>query len=137
MNLFVDTSVWSRALRRDGDDDSAEVARLKDALESQEPLFTTGLVLQELLQGFTGPKARDAIVERFAALPMITPSRDDHVAAAELRNVCRRKGVQLATIDAILIQLCIRHGLTMLGADQIFSHAARHVSLRVWRTGRR
>jgi len=40
---------------------------------------TTGLVLQELLQGFRGSRARDAIVDRFRALPFLRPERDDHV----------------------------------------------------------
>ncbi len=133
MNLFVDTSGWSLALRRDDDSGAPAVARLREALRSRESIVTTGLVLQELLQGFRGPKARDAIVERFAALPMIVPDRDDHVAAAELRNTCRRKGIQIGTIDALLIQLCCRHELTMLSTDQDYDHAAKHVPLKRWR----
>jgi predicted nucleic acid-binding protein len=133
MNLFIDTSVWSLALRRDDDSGAPAVARLREALQSRESIVTTGLVLQELLQGFRGPKARDAIVERFAALPMIVPDRDDHVAAAELRNTCRRKGIQIGTIDALLIQLCCRHELTMLSTDQDYDHAAKHVPLKRWR----
>lgn len=38
--------------------------------------MTTGLVLQELLQGFSGPKSRESILERFTALPLLTPDRD-------------------------------------------------------------
>lgn len=133
MNLFVDTSVWSLALRRDRDSDAPEVERLREALGSQQPLFTTGLVLQELLQGFTGPKAKAAIVERFAALPTIVPDREDHIAAAEIRNICRRRGVQVGTIDAVLIQLCIRYELAMLSTDDDFRHAARHVPLKYWK----
>ncbi len=133
MQLFVDTSVWSLALRRDDESSAPEVTRLREALKSREPIATTGLVLQELLQGFHGPKARDAIVERFAALPLIVPDRDDHVAAAEVRNTCRRKGVQVGTIDALLIRLCIRHELTMLATDRDYDHAARHVPLKLWR----
>ena len=109
MDLFVDTSVWSLALRRDVGTAEPAVERLRVALESGEGVFTTGLVLQELLQGFHGPKARDAIVERFAALPLLVPDRTDHIEAAELRNACRRKGVQVGTIDALLAQLCRRH----------------------------
>ena len=56
-------------------------------------MFSTGLVLQELLQGFRGPHAAQSIVERFAALPFITPTRTDHVEAADLCNACRRRGV--------------------------------------------
>jgi len=133
VNLFVDTSVWSLAMRRDSPTDAPEVHRLREALGSQEPAYTTGIVLQELLQGFRGPKARQAILDRFTALPMINPDRDDYVAAANVRNECRGHGVQLGTIDALLVQLCLRYDLVMLAADGDFRHAARHLPLRVWR----
>ena len=132
MSLFVDTSVWSLALRQDRPIRGAEVAMLIRALEAGETLFTTGLVLQEILQGFAGPKSRDQIVERFSALPLIVPDRDDHIHAAELRNQCRRKGVQIGTIDALLAQLCLRYDLTMLTADKDFSHVAEHAALKIW-----
>ena len=133
MSLFVDTSVWSLAFRRDSPGDGPEPGRLREALASREAVYTTGLVLQELLQGFRGPAARDALLERFASLPMIVPDRDDHVAAADLRNTCRRHGVQLGTIDALLARLCLRHDLELLTTDGDFFHAARHAPLRIWR----
>ena len=132
MDLFVDTSVWSLALRRDAGTVGPAVERLRAALEVGEGIFTTGLVLQELLQGFRGPKARDAIVERFAALPLLVPDRTDHVEAAELRNACRRRGVQVGTIDALLGQLCRRYELVMLSTDRDFELMARHIDLRLW-----
>jgi predicted nucleic acid-binding protein len=132
VSLFVDTSVWSLALRRDQPAGRPEVGMLVRAVESGEMLLTTGLVLQELLQGFAGPKSRSRIVERFAALPLIVPDREDHSDAAELRNHCRRKGVQIGTIDALLAQLCIRHDLTMLAADEDFTRIAEHSRLKVW-----
>ncbi|MGL6111492.1 MAG: type II toxin-antitoxin system VapC family toxin [Rubrivivax sp.] len=133
MTLLVDTSVWSLALRRDGVGDAPEVRALRVALEGEEIVVTTGLVLQELLQGFAGPRARRDIIERFAALPLLGPDRQDHVDAAELRNGCRRAGVQLGTIDALLARLCIRHQLTLLTTDNDFVHAAAHCALRVWK----
>lgn len=133
MMLLVDTSVWSLALRRDGASDVPQVQILRDALSSgSHTVVTTGVVLQELLQGFNGPKAVEVIVERFRALPFISPDRQDHIAAAEIRNACRRAGVQVGTIDALLIQLCARHELTLLSTDMDFVHAARHVPLRLW-----
>jgi predicted nucleic acid-binding protein len=132
VTLFVDTSVWSLALRRDSVADVAEVDALRRALQGEEIVVTTGLVLQELLQGFAGPRAATALVERFSALPAIAPDRNDHIAAAALRNQCRRGGVQLGTIDALLAQLCIRHDLVMLTTDRDFWLAAAHCELRVW-----
>ena len=58
MTLLVDTSVWSLAFRRDGESSAPEVVALRSALASGEPVAITGLILQELLQGFTGPRAR-------------------------------------------------------------------------------
>jgi predicted nucleic acid-binding protein len=133
VTLFVDTSVWSLALRRDGSLSAPEVMALRNALEGGEAVVTTGLVLQELLQGFTGPRARGEIIERFGALPLLSPDRQDHVEAAELRNRCRRAGVQIGTIDAVIGQICLRHDLTLLTTDNDFTGIAKHSALRLWR----
>jgi hypothetical protein len=132
LSLFIDTSVWSLALRRDSPAASREVGVLVRAIESGETILTTGLVLQELLQGFSGPKSRDQILDRFSSVPLLAPDRDDHVRAAELKNHCRRNGVQVGTIDALLARLCIRHDLTMLTTDQDFQHIAEHSTLKLW-----
>ena len=132
MSLFVDTSVWSLAYRRDIPSPTAEVRALVRAIETGESILTTGLVLQELLQGFSGPKARQDILDRFSAVPLLSPDRDDHIHAAELRNRCRRGGVQIGTIDALFAQLCIRHDLTMLTSDNDFKNMANHCPMRLW-----
>ena len=106
---------------------------MREALEGSAIVITTGLVLQELLQGFAGPKARREIVARFDALPALRPDRRDHIEAAELRNHCRRAGVQMGTIDALIAQLCIRHQLMLLTTDNDFALAASHCSLRLWK----
>ena len=133
MTLLVDTSVWSLAFRRDNESLVPEVAALQAALSGGESVVTTGLILQELLQGFAGPRAHKELIERFAALPLIVPDRRDYIDAANLRNLCRRSGVQLGTIDALLAQLCIRHQLIILTTDGDFSLAAEHCALKVWR----
>jgi predicted nucleic acid-binding protein len=132
VTLLVDTSVWSLALRRDTAATEPEVRQLKDALLGAEVVVTTGLVLQELLQGFAGPKAREQIIDRFAALPLLQPDRQDHIDAAALRTTCRQAGVQVGTIDALIAQLCIRHELTLLTTDRDFSHMARYCPLQLW-----
>ena len=134
MSLLVDTSVWSLAFRRDTASALPEVSALQHALEGADQVFTTGLVLQELLQGFAGPKARSQLIDRFAALGFLQPDREDHIEAAEVRNSCRRHGVQLGTIDALLIQLCLRNDLVLLSTDQDFRSAAKHIRFRLWGT---
>jgi predicted nucleic acid-binding protein len=132
VSLLVDTSVWSLAFRRDEQASTQAVEVLRTALEGADQVFTTGLVLQELLQGFSGPKSRNQLIERFAALAFLQPDREDHIEAAEVRNACRRNGVQIGTIDAVLIQLCLRHDLVLLSTDNDFRSASKHVKFRLW-----
>jgi predicted nucleic acid-binding protein len=132
MTYLVDTSVWSLALRRDTDSSAPSVSVLRNALLGADQVVTTGLVLQELLQGFAGPKARNALLERFASLAFLQPEREDYIEAAEIRNSCRRGGIQVGTIDALLIQLCVRHDLVLLSTDKDFQSASEHVKFRLW-----
>ena len=132
MTLLVDTSVWSLAFRRDAPPDTPEVKALRDALGGNDIVVSTGLILQELLQGFIPRRAQTQIDERFAGIGLVYPTREDHVAAARLRNTCRRAGVQLGTVDALIAQLCITHQLLLLTTDSDFVHAARHSELRLW-----
>jgi hypothetical protein len=132
LSLFVDTSVWSLALRRDAPSAAPQLCALVRAIEAGESILTTGLVLQELLQGFSGPRARAQILDRFSAVPLLVPDREDHINAAALRNACRRAGVQIGTIDALLAQLCIHHRLTMLSTDNDFRRLADHCALQLW-----
>jgi len=131
-SVFVDTSVWSLAFRRDSPSSAIEVRALTRMIEAGEAILTTGLVLQELLQGFSGPKAHAQILDRFSAVPLLVPDREDHIAAAVLRNRCRRAGIQIGTIDGLLAQLCMHHDLTMLSSDKNFNYVAGQCALKVW-----
>jgi predicted nucleic acid-binding protein len=132
MALLADTSVWSLAYRRDAGPATAEVEALRRGLTGGERIIAAGVVLLELLRGFARPKAQATIRADFDALEFIEPNRGDYVAAAALSNTCRRKGVQLPTIDSMIAQLCIAHDLVLLTTDADFHHAARHIPLQVW-----
>ncbi len=132
MSLLVDTSVWSLALRRDSPHDAAEVRALSTALTRGDDVFTCGMVLLELLRGAVPGPVRQAMVSSFASLGWLEPLREDYEAAAELANRCRRAGVQLGTVDALIAQLAIRGDLTLLTTDRDFAHAAAHIPLDVW-----
>ena len=132
MTLLVDTSVWSLALRRDAPPDLPVTRALRAALSGDDLVVTTGIVLQELLQGAVRDSSRQLITERFRAIALVQPDRDDHIAAADIRNRCRANGVQLGTIDALLAALCIRRQLTLLSTDRDFADASRHCDVRLW-----
>lgn len=134
MALLVDTSVWSLAYRRDHPPDAPEVGALRDALAGGDRVVTTGVILLELLRGFVPERAQRTIRRDLGSLDIVEPGWSDYEAAADLSNTCRRAGVQLASIDALIAQLAIVHDLMLLTTDEDFVHAARHVPLRVWRS---
>ena len=135
MRLLVDTSVWSLAFRNNAPSTLPKIRRLAQALREGEQVFTTGLVLQELLQGFPDDEARDLILERFSVLPHGVPDGRDYVDAAELRRRLASEGLRIGTIDALLAQLCLRHDLTLLTTDLAFNRVAEMTSLSVVRGG--
>jgi predicted nucleic acid-binding protein len=132
--LLVDTSVWSLALRRDHPKRNRHVRRFQEALVDGEVVLT-GVVLQEVLQGLVEGPTKDRLVVELTKLALLVPSRDDHMLGAEVFTTCRRNGVQLATVDALLAALCVRRGLVLLSTDKDFTHAARHTDLVIWPEG--
>lgn len=132
MSLLVDTSVWSLALRQDSAD-LPEVHELRRALGGSDLVRTTGIVLQELLQGLVSSTSRARMRDRLSRLSSVSVDLDDHLAAADAFVACRRRGVQLGTVDSLLAALCVRHGLTLLTTDRDFAYAAPILGLRVWR----
>lgn len=130
--LLVETSVWSLAYRRDTPPDSPHVTALRAALVGHQDVAITGMILLELLRGFVPAKAQERIIADLAWVDFLTPTRDDYVAAAKLANDCRRAGVQLGSVDALLAQLAISRQLILLTTDRDFVHAARHIPLAVW-----
>ena len=90
MTLLVDTSVWSLALRRDAPSDIREVKALYDALRGNDLVVSTGLILQELLQGFVPERAQVQI-----AVPgpvLLVPARSGTVGGGDLLDWVARSG---------------------------------------------
>ncbi len=114
MNILVDTSVWSLALRRNKIPELPEIKVLHHILLEPNRIVTTGIIVQELLQGFSGPTLAD------------------HIESAEIRNTCRRSGIQIGTVDALIAQLCIKYDLLLLSTDKDFQYAARHIPLKFY-----
>ncbi|GAA4383507.1 hypothetical protein GCM10023147_02810 [Tsukamurella soli] len=132
MGLLVDTSVWSSAYRRDAPADVPEVRALRTALTSGDTVVTTGMILLELLRGFVPAAAQATIRTAFDILEFVEPTRQDYIEAATLGNRCRRAGVQLGSVDALIAQIAISGDHTLLTTDNDFRHAAVHVPLRLW-----
>ncbi len=133
MKILVDTSVRSSAFRRDSPPDDPAVRRWPHALRDEDVVVTCGVVVRELRQGLLPVGVRTTIQNRILALPSIVPTVDGHVEASEIWNRCRRAGVQLGTVDALIARLSIAYSIPLLSTDRDFEHAARVVPLELVR----
>ena len=129
-NLSLDPDLLDLALEVSGE--RTKKAAVTRALE-EFILRRKQKRLLDLMGKLEWDKSFDYKAERFSALPLLVPDRQNHIDAAELRNKCRRSGVQIGAIDALLAQLCIHHSLTLLTIDQDFVHVAAHCPLRLWK----
>lgn len=130
MNVLVDTSVWSIALRRDRPPPSRELEALRAAIEGGN-VCLLGVILQEVLQGFPSLDRTRRLVEHLSSFPMLSMHRGDYIHAAEIRNGCRVKGLAISTIDAQIAAAAINHRCTLLTLDRDFAGVARHFPLRL------
>ncbi|EMF80874.1 PIN domain protein [Leptospira weilii serovar Topaz str. LT2116] len=120
MKLLVDTSVWSEALRRKGKTLKSEETFLYQIIQNEEDIFVTGIILQEILTGIKESKIFSEIEEQFKYFNFISPTEKDHIEAAKLRNSLSKKGIVLATIDALIAQIAISHNLVLATYDNDF-----------------
>lgn len=130
MNVVVDTSVWSAALRRGAPRDETRLHALTGLL-NQGRVVLLGVVLQEILQGIRDANRFQEIKERLDALPLIDLTREDYIEAASIWNTCRSNGVQASTVDCQIAAACARHNCSLLTADKDFESIARHYPLHL------
>ncbi len=131
MSILIDTSVWSLSIRRHPPD-LPEVTALRDALNGQDLVATTGVILQEVLQGLTTEAARTAVRDQMDGMNYLEADRNDHLTAADVFVGCRERGIQIGSIDALIAAICIRRDLTLLTTDRDFAHVAKRTGLRLW-----
>jgi len=133
--IVLDTSVLSAALRRRrrGEVEEAIATRLASALKGEEPVAVPGIVLQEVLSGIAeqkqGEKVLAAVRESF---PVILATEGDHLKAADLCNMAARKGVALATPDALIAAQAFNRRASLFTTDADFGSLAAFVGLKLF-----
>jgi predicted nucleic acid-binding protein len=131
VRVLVDTSVWSLALRKKGPVDHPAVGRLSSLLHSNEDVFLTGLILQEVLQAFRSDTSFRTIVRHLEPFPLLELERSGFIAAADLHRRCAAKGVSASTADCQIAAAAIRNDCVLLTADRDFERMARVSELRL------
>ena len=131
--VLVDSSVWIDLFAAR---ETPQVTFLQKVVETGLDALAPGVVVCEVLRGVrSDAKARElaALFRQLVAAPELDAK--DYVDAAALYRACRTRGITLqSTIDCLIAQLSIRHGLALLTADQVFFEIAAATGLTLARS---
>lgn len=134
MNVLVDTSVWSLALRRKN-----------EGLKANERLFVTelteliregrtrviGLVRQELLSGIRTTEQYEKLRNYLRSFPDEVLDMSDYEEAAEAGNRCRAKGLVVSIVDILLCAVSMKRGWAIFTTDPDFLNYSKVLPLAI------
>ena len=124
MNVLVDTSVWSLALRRARRIDDAVPRELAELIQEGRVVLI-GPVRQELLSGIKSKPQFEQLREHLRAFPDLGLEPADYEDAAAAFNRCRERGIQGSNTDFLICAVATRRDLAIFTTDGDFKHFAR------------
>lgn len=130
MNVIIDTSVWSLALRRAKRVTDGPPRELAELIQEGRVVML-GPVRQELLSGIKDRAQFELLREHLRAFPDLALDHQDHEAAASAFNRCRERGVQGSNTDFLICAAAIRRQFTVFTTDGDFQHYARVLKLQL------
>jgi predicted nucleic acid-binding protein len=127
--MIVDTSVWVHFLNAR---ETSETRVLQHAIEEDVPVYITGLVLAEILQGIRQPRRLATIRGDLLNFPLIEPKAPEtYIAAATLYRSARRRGLTVrSVVDCVIAATAIDAGEPVLHRDRDYSALCKISSLR-------
>jgi predicted nucleic acid-binding protein len=139
MNVLIDTSVWSLALRRKNESLSASerflVAELSELIREGRARMI-GLVRQELLSGIKTTEQYEKLRLHLRSFPDEVVDTSDYEEAAKAGNRCRAKGVVVSIVDILLCAVATKRLWTIFTTDPDFSSYLKALPLRIHRPRR-
>lgn len=124
MKVLIDTSIWSRALRRDEGHNQTIRKQLGDLIAGHRAQII-GPIRQEILSGIRDDKQFEALNAHLSAFPDLPVLSDDYITAAKFFNLCRQKGIQGSNTDFLICAVAMRSRLEIFTSDKDFKEFAK------------
>jgi predicted nucleic acid-binding protein len=128
MNVLVDTSVWSLALRRAKQVDASASRELTELIREGRVVLL-GPVRQELLSGIRVKAQFELLRDHLRSFPDLEIQSADYEEAAVAFNRCRERGIQGSNTDFLLCAVAMRQKLAIYTTDGDFRQYAKVLKL--------
>jgi predicted nucleic acid-binding protein len=135
LNVLIDTTIWSLALRRRKTDLSANDARLVarwGELVQHGQAILIGPIRQEVLSGVRDARAFARLQVHLSGFRVAGIRPRDYDEAAKLYNTCRAHGIAGSSIDMLICAVASRMNLPLFTTDTDFERYARWIGLRLF-----
>ncbi len=131
--IVLDTSVLSHVFRRPPARQAASaiVAHFRTLVSEGHPLVIPGVVLQELLSGIRDEVQFERLRDSLEGFPLILAEEADHVEAARLMNLVKRRGIAASSFDMLIAATTIRRQAVLFTLDRDFETLAPLIPLRL------
>jgi predicted nucleic acid-binding protein len=134
MDVLVDTTIWSLALRRKAANlNSLERMFVEEwtALVTHGRARIIGLVRQEVLSGIKTDAQFEALRESLRAFIDESVDTNDYEAAAQAYNICESKGIAASAVDMLICAVAQRRGMSIFTTDPDFERYAQVLPLKL------
>jgi predicted nucleic acid-binding protein len=134
VTVLVDTTIWSLALRRRGNDLNPEEQHLLQewgSLVASGQVALVGPIRQEILSGIRRESDFVAMQRQLSAFGYLEVVAGDYDRAAVFFNVCRSNGVSGTPIDLLICAVAERLDLPIFTTDADFALFAKYLPIRL------
>ena len=125
--VLVDTSAWIEFFRGTPSACGDKVSELL----RRGLACLTGLIVVELCRGAKGPQELKTLDQLFKSVALLEVNEEVYRKAGELSYRMARRGLTLATVDAVIAATAMRHDCPVLTLDDHFHHIRRFAPLRL------
>ena len=128
--VIVDTSVWSKALRKkELSNDERKLIRYLEGLIRDGRVIMIGAIRQEILCGISDEGRFEKLRTALEAFSDFELDEGDYVQAAKFYNKCRGKGIQGSMTDFLICSVAVHRDFSILTLDKDFEHFKSHIDI--------
>ncbi|NOR44634.1 MAG: PIN domain-containing protein [Candidatus Delongbacteria bacterium] len=132
MKIIVDTSVWSLALRKKTltENEKRIVKELRELIYEFRVVII-GSIRQELLSGISDETKFKNLRDKLKSFDDLPLDQKDYEKAAEISNICRRKGIQGSHIDFLICATAVNRQISIFTTDKDFKNYSDVINLKL------
>jgi len=134
MNVLVDTSVWSLALRKNNKNNEQNniIDKFKELIKDLK-VKIIGPIRQEILSGIKNNDKYEELKEKLSYFPDESLLTEDYEEAAKYFNKCRSNGIQGSHIDYLICSLSVRKKYQIFTLDNDFINISRIINVKLYK----